>query len=223
LFVALFILLFQVVIDRANRLLYQENDKIKTFHSGLLLSTVIREREAQKDLMKLKKQQLKLMDDNYVEQERSILAEQLLEEQKEQQLRILRSKQLASSQLEQLNHYRLRQTLERQEQLSDGDRLKKLAADSLIDSEFEEHQRHERMRELNMEYTRANKEQELVKHEKKIQELAEAQKIAKFAAEKERLQQLRKEHENAKFIIKQTRHEKMLRRQYEHLESNKQN
>ena len=37
----------QMQIERANKMLYEETDRVKTFHSRLLMSDILREREEQ--------------------------------------------------------------------------------------------------------------------------------------------------------------------------------
>lgn len=115
----------RIVIDRANRLLYQENDKVKNFHSGLLLSSVVKQREAQIELKNKKKEQQKEQDKQWVYYAELDRIKAIETEQKEQAERQAKSLHLATTQLEQLNLSRLKNALERQEEIKDGERLRK--------------------------------------------------------------------------------------------------
>jgi len=110
-----------------------------------------------------------------------------------------------------------RQQAERLEQVAEGDRIKRMAADAMREAAEDEANRHARQSAYNQEYLRANDEQLLLKAQRAAHEAKEDAKILAFAAEKERLSQLRREHEGAKFAAKQARLAKLLQRQYEHL------
>merc|ERR1711959_286057 len=45
----------RMAIERANKMLYDDSDNVKTFHSNLLLSDVLKEREAQIEVSRQKK------------------------------------------------------------------------------------------------------------------------------------------------------------------------
>lgn len=74
----------RVVIDRANRILYQETDKVKNFHSGLLLSSVLKEREAQLVLAQAKRDQRFAIENAWIgaaeEQRKAAIAKEEKEE-----------------------------------------------------------------------------------------------------------------------------------------------
>ena len=45
----------RMAIERANKMLYDDSDKVKSFHSNLMLSDVLKEREAQIEITRQKK------------------------------------------------------------------------------------------------------------------------------------------------------------------------
>merc|ERR1712147_165301 len=45
----------RMAIERANKMLYDDSDRVKNFHSNLLLSDVLKEREAQIEVSRQKK------------------------------------------------------------------------------------------------------------------------------------------------------------------------
>jgi hypothetical protein len=207
----------RVVLDRANRLLWQENDKVKQFHGGLLHAAVIKEREAQIELQARKRAQQQMIARTYHDLAEEDRLKALEMDRIEQEKRTEKARGAAKQQLQQLAEVRERQALERAEQVALGDRIKRQAADAVRESAAEEAKRHAQQQSYNQEYLRANAEQLALKQARAAHEAKEDGKIVAFAAEKERLLQLRREHEKSKFEIKQARFEKMLRRQYEHL------
>lgn len=94
------------------------------------------------------------------------------------EIRLQKSRELAETQLEQLHHSRLKKMLERQEEIRDGVKLKKIAADAIVDAELEQQRMIRRQQSMNQEYLRANKEQEQIKLTQKQQEALEDEKIA---------------------------------------------
>lgn len=207
----------RVVLDRANRLLWQDTDKVKNFHGGLLLASVLKEREAQLELAVAKKSQRKKIDQTYHDIAEEDRLKALEMERLEQEKRHEASRQAASQQLEQLRQVRMRQAVERLEEVEEGERIKRVALEAVKEAEEEEKRRQEKMWSYNQEYLRANDEQLAMKQARLAVEKLEDDKIAAFAAEKDRLTNLRKDHERAKFLSKQARFEKMLKRQYDHL------
>lgn len=207
----------RVVLDRANRLLWQDTDRVKNFHGGLLLASVLKERESQIELQKEKKLQLIKQNQYYhnIAEEDRIKSIEIskLEEEK----RVACARQAASEQIEQLKLMKEKQTRERLEELEQGERIKRMVQEATAENEEEEQERKEKMLMYNKEYLRANEEQLELRRERMRKEEIEDEKIVKYAEEKERLELLRKESENQKFQKKQQRFEKMLKRQYDHL------
>lgn len=209
----------RVVLDRANRILWQETDKVKHLHSGLLLSSVMKEREQQLELKKFKKAQLGEIDKTF-----EIIAEEnrqkgLAREREEEEARLAKNHIGQKMQLEQLQLCRAKQAHERAETIAEGERMKAAAAERVKEAEKAEIERHDKMRAYNLEYLRANQESLSIRQVRADEEAKEDEKIAKFAYEKERMFALRKEHEAAKTKAKQTRFENMLQRQFNHLKN----
>eukprot|EP00913_Durusdinium_trenchii_P031776 g29760.t1 len=60
-------------IDRANKLLYEESDRMKSFHSKMMLCDVIAEREAQMSLRGELKKLEQIREDRFLEMEKQML------------------------------------------------------------------------------------------------------------------------------------------------------
>jgi hypothetical protein len=207
----------RVVLDRANRLLWQGTDKVKNFHGGLLLASVLKEREAQLELKAAKEAQRKLVDATFHDQAEEDRLKALEMTKIEQEKRAEQNRAAAQQQLAQLREIRLRQSIERAEEVAEGDRIKRVAEEAVKEAVVEEQKRQEKIARYNQEYLRANDEQLALKAARIRSEANEDGKIAAFAAEKERMTNLRRKHEGIKFAAKQARFEKMLQRQFDHL------
>ena len=207
----------RVVLDRANRLLWQDTHAVKNFHGGLLHASVLKEREAQIDLKQRKAAQRRVLDQTFHDaaEEDRIKAEEmsLIEAEK----RAENARAAAAQQLQQLREVRVKQQEERLEQVAEGERIKRVAAAAIQESAAEDARRQEAARRYNAEYMRANDEQLLLKQAQVEHEMKEDARIVAFATEKERLVNLRRDHEAAKFAAKQQRIEKMLKAQFDHL------
>lgn len=208
----------RAAIDKANRLLFKGNDRVKSFQSSLMLSTVMQERQRQIELKRTRKGHDQRLDAMWLQIQNENLEQQYKREEFEEEDRKRKSKQLATTQLEQLKEFQIRQMQERMEEIAHGERNKRVAVQALKETAEQEELRKRQMVETNKEYLRANVEQRKVKAERKRLEALETQKIQEFASEKERLDDMRKKAEADRFNAKAERYEKMMARQFQHLQ-----
>lgn len=209
----------RAAIAKANRIQFQDCERVKTFQTALAMANTLKERQAQiqinrrKKVAKSKEEQMwfKIQEENVKAQIAREEAEELRKQQK--------SKEIANQQLEQLAEVRERQKAQRIEEILDGERNKAVAREAVEEQEEMEQLRIARMRENNREYMRANIEQQKIKAERQKLELMEEAKIAEYAANLEKMAGLRKENELAKFKQKQARFEAMMARQHAHLKA----
>jgi len=207
----------RAILDRANRLLWQETDKVKQFHGGMLLASVLKEREAQIELKKKKQEMMRTIDQAFHEQsEAERLKAQRMNELEEEK-RALNAQHAAALQRQQLREVRERQERERAEQVAEGERIKRVAAEAKREAQEEEAARKQQQWSYNQEYLRANDEQLILKQKRLEREEEELSKIARYATEKERILSERAAAANEIARAKAQRHEAMLSRQYEHL------
>jgi len=205
-------------IDRANRLLYQSNDKVKSFHSALLLSNVIKEREMQREILKQRTEQKKQIDSMYDRMMEEKRQTELQREADEQSQRKLQSKSLADTQMQQLAALHSRYQRERVEEMEEGERIKRIALQAQKEAEASEARRQMRKKENAQAFVKFNEQQMLLKEEEARREAEEERKIAEFAQEKERMLHKRQEVEAAKFKHKQGIHAALIETQYQHLQ-----
>jgi hypothetical protein len=209
----------RAAVDRANRLQFQDCERVKTFQTALSMANTLKERQAQIMINRRKKVAKAKEDQMWFRIQEDNIKAQIAREEQEELRRQEKSKGVARMQLEQLAEVRERQKQARIEEILDGERNKAIAKEAVEEAEEMERLRIARMKENNMEYMRANIEQQKIKDERRKLEEQEEKKIAEYAAEQERLENLRKENELAKFKQKQARFEAMLSRQHAHLKA----
>merc|ERR1711959_310836 len=65
----------RMAIERANKMLYDDNDRVKAFHSNLLLSDVLKEREAQIEVSRQKKKNERRREKYWAEMQKDAMHE----------------------------------------------------------------------------------------------------------------------------------------------------
>ncbi len=186
-------------IDRAGRLLYQENDRVKEFHSALLLSSVMKERAAQIELNRIKKQHNQRIDRMHLESIKATCDRLAKVEEDEARERREKSKQLADTQEKQLVAVHERRRQELLEEVRIGELNRKLYIEAVAEQRAADQARKTGQFAFNMEYLRMNEEQKKIKSENAKLEALEDAKIKEYAAEKERTLAMRKRVEEVRF------------------------
>lgn len=205
-------------IERANRMLFQQQDKTKEFQSSMLYSKVLAERSDQIKLHRRKMEHEENMDRMWEAQKiEQINYANKLEEEKEISRR-MKSKELQKSQLTQLRVHQERLSIERQHNIEEGKWLQNMAQKAIEEERQVEAARKQRRMQNQQELFRANKETQKIRAQRAILEAAEEQQILEFAKKKEKKDQLRKDAIAAKLAAKQEMYAKMVAEQSKHLE-----
>lgn len=205
-------------VERANVLLYEENDKIKSFTSKLFLATVLEEREKQ---LAIKEERRRLEKQLEIE---ACAAEQeaLRRAEEKEKTKIHESKQrtfaLKSAQLQQLEDLRQIKIQERDTYRAEGARIRQSAEQAVEEERSAERERKEQQRIRGAELARTNEEILLAKKEQKLKENAEAERIAMFAQLKEQQMLERKTRADQKFVAKLRARQQLIDLQSKQLE-----
>ncbi|OWZ17121.1 hypothetical protein PHMEG_0008974 [Phytophthora megakarya] len=194
-------------IERANRLLYEQTDRMKTLRSKQLLADVFHHRTLQLE----EKQMLKEQDDltNYM-YDRQVLDKVIEDEKEEQRLRKIKLEEnarLAIIQKEQLEEYKQRYINELREEKMDGERMKQQAEQEYLKEMEKDRQRKMRLKQASEDTQLAN--QRLRAHR-------EMQK------EKERLEDLKREEEAHKKQLRDIKRMDLQRQKQEDAQTRKQ-
>merc|ERR1719188_2549763 len=118
-------------IDRANKLLHDESDRMKSFHSKMMLCDVLAEREAQVSLKDELKKLEQVREDRFLEMEKQNYRKMLEREMKEKETREELSRIAAKAQKQQLAEYKEKRFREVEDQMLEGELLRRKAVEDL--------------------------------------------------------------------------------------------
>lgn len=204
-------------ISKANHQLYDQQDRVKAFHSKMLMCDVLAEREQQKKLQKEKKKQVSQREKEWEEFELQKLAEQ--DEKAREDLEKVYKKKMTNAKMikDQLHDFKLGYVRKMQEEMIEGELLKRKVAEDLKKEQEKERKKQEGVQRLMNEQRKCNEEQmRLLEIQRQREEEDDAQ-IANFATKKSQLEQLRKDKEEQKFQEKQREKQKLIDRQSKQL------
>jgi hypothetical protein len=207
----------KVVIDRANKMLFENQDPVKSFHSKLLMCDVMKERDFQNDIKSRKKEM-----DNEVERKwQDIKEQQLLDYDIKEMEKIAEERRKKGDQMnminEQFQDFKVRKVKEYQDKVIEGEIIKARAKAAILEEKQKEQGRRDKCVEQKNEFIKANYELEKLKEVKKLKDKQEEKKIEEFAIKKQQMQDLKKRKEEEKFREKQNQRQKLIDQQVEYL------
>lgn len=173
------------IVERANRLLFADRDAVKNLETGVKLSRVIKEREAQ--IVEKQQRIDKERKDSAQFHEKSLTSLRIANEQAASALVKQREAQLelAKSQKSQLSQYKARQNEILLREVNEGERARQIEAAVAAELRESEVQRTKEMRKMAKDYMTANDDLLKRRAELALAEQAEEAKIRRYAAEKE--------------------------------------
>jgi hypothetical protein len=124
----------QIVIEKANKILFEAQDPVKSFHSKMLLSDVLKERDYQKDIKNRKKEMddeierkwLELERENILENDRKVMQKKEDEQnKKKERLKFIN---------QQFQDYKFKRIKEYQDAVIEGEMIK-LASKQAIEND----------------------------------------------------------------------------------------
>jgi len=197
-------------IDRANKLLYDESDRMKSFHSKMMLCDVLAEREAQISLKEELKKLEQIREDRFLEMEKQNYRKMLEREMKEKETKEELSKIASVAQKEQLAEYKERRFQEVEDQMLEGELLRRKAMEDLEGERQAEGKRREMSVKAQKETQKANVYLKQIKAEDMLRQQKEEEKIQDYAVRKEKMLQLRKQKEEEVFQQRQAARNTMI-------------
>merc|ERR1712151_1109277 len=200
----------KATIDRANKLLYDESDRMKSFHSKMMLCDVLAEREAQVALKGELKKLEQIREDRFLEMEKQNYRKMLEREMKEKETKEELSKIAAKVQKEQLAEYKEKRFREIEDQMLEGELLRRKAIEDLESEKQSERKRRDTAIKALAETQKANEYLKQIKAEDTLRQQREDEKIQQYAARKEKMLRLRKQKEEEVFQQKQAARNKMI-------------
>merc|ERR1719188_2149056 len=180
-------------IDRANKLLHDESDRMKSFHSKMMLCDVLAEREAQVGLKNELKKLENIREDRFLEMEKQNYRRMLERELKEKETKEELSKMAAKAQKQQLAEYKEKKFREIEDQMLEGELLRRKAIEDLDGERTAEKRRREQAVKAMAETQKANEYLKQIKAEDMLRQQREEEKIQEYAVRKEKMLHLRKQ------------------------------
>ena len=206
-----------LIVQKARRQLFEEQDAVKSFNSKLLFCDTLKERDYQKEITNRKKQINDMINKKFLENEKKKLDEydkkienkKILEDEKRKEIMKIMREQLKESKIKIIQDY--------QERLVEGQLMKINMQKAMEEEKKMIEKKNKHKKEMQKEYFEAN---EKLKKERKIQEekdIAENKKIEEFAIKKQQRDDLRKKVENQKIQNKLDIHQKLVDIQFKNL------
>jgi len=210
----------RAAIDRAQKLLFEDTDRVKTFNSKLYLSDALKERELQAEIAAEKKARAKREEEFWHNKTLQQVKEMEAEEERKAEERLQRAMRAKEIQTEQLEEMRLRIVKERLDERHEGELIKARALANMEEEEQSKQTAKLEARQKAMEalhQTRKHASEKAEMDAKRQQE--EEETIRKFAEQKERKMQQRAARAAELTNKKQQMRQQMIDRQYEYLMS----
>ena len=207
-----------LVVERAKKMLFDQQDPVKSFHSKLMYSDMLKEREYQKDISERKKTINRTIEQQFFDMEQKRMEEYDHNELRKAQLEADKRNERMQVIHKQLHEAKVRRVQDYQEKLVEGHLMKMAAEKALEDERRKEQELQLKRMKQREEFLKANEMLEKVKEEKRLKELEEEKKIAEFAFKKQQLTELREKVAADKFKEKQQQRQKLIDKQIEHLQ-----
>ena len=212
-----------LIIQKAKKLLFDEQDPVKTFNMKLMYCDMLKERDYQNEIKNRKKEINNIIEKQFFEMDKKKMEDydkkeaekaKMEEEKKKIRMKIIN---------DQLQQSKIKIIQDHQEKLVDGE-LMKLNMKRALEAEKKEKELIEqRKKEQRKEYIEANKRLQQYKEEQKKKEIEEEKKIQEFAFKKQQLADLRKRIEEEKEKEKQRQRDKLEAMQMAYYNSLKKN
>merc|ERR1719359_1020150 len=186
---------------------------MKAFHGKMMLCDVLAEREAQ---IALKSELTKLdqvREDRFLEMEKQNYRKMLEREMKETEMKQELSRIASKAQKEQLADYKEKRFREIEDQMLEGELLRRKAIEDLEAERKAERKRRGMAVQALAETQKANEYLKQIKAEDLLRQQREEEKVQEYAQRKEKLLELRKQKEDEVFQQKQASRNAMIESQ----------
>lgn len=207
----------KATIDRANKLLHDESDRIKSFHSKMMMCDVLAEREAQVGLKGELTKLEGIREDRFLEMEKQNYRRMMEREMKEKETREELNKMASHAQKQQLAEYKEKRFQEVEDQMLEGELLRRKAIEDLDGERNAELKRREQAVRAMEQTQQANEYLKQIKAEDMLRQQREEDKVQDYAVRKEKMLQLRKAKEEEVFQQKQAQRASMIEAQSKRL------
>ena len=212
-----------LIIQKAQKLLFDEQDPVKTFNMKLMYCDMLKERDYQNEIKNRKKEINNIIEKQFLEMDKKnrenydkkeIKKAEIEEEKKKFRMKVIND-QLRQSKIKIIQDY--------QEKLVEGELMKLNMKKALEEEKKEKELIEQKKKEQRKQYIEANKRLQQYKEELKKKEVEEDKKIQEFAFKKQQLEDLKKKIEAEKEKEKQKQRDKLEAAQMAYYNSLKKN
>jgi hypothetical protein len=197
-------------LEKAAKQIYDEQDRVKSLHSKMLLSDVLQERELQLELRRRKQEQEREIQGRWLELEQQQLADydaRTLDKMRQTQQKKTEFQRAIRGQVKETIGKAVRHM--REEEL-EGELIKRDAKRAIEEERQKELERRRRAQVTLDETKQANEHLKELKRQEAERDRAEEDRQAMFAMKKEEMMRLRKEREEHKFKEKLATRQRMI-------------
>lgn len=189
----------KAAIEHAKKLQYYQTDRVKGYHGALLLSEVIKEREAQIELKKEIDNAMKNADDHLLEWEEKQRQEAACVEREKAEIRSKQSAELRKTQYEQAQEKRRYAIAERVQDIEEGKAIHKDVEQFHKEQEVKIKKREAKAKDLKKTYDEHMELEKMIKEQQKVAEKRNEKEIKLYANAKKKMAELRKRREGELF------------------------
>ncbi|XP_033106191.1 coiled-coil domain-containing protein 173-like [Anneissia japonica] len=190
-------------IEKAKTLQYYQTDRVKGFHGALLLTEVLKEREAQIELQKAKEEHLKNKDKHLLEKYQRDLEAGILEDHNKALKALTAQREVSEFQKRQIQEHIKVETDAKMKDIKEGQELKhQLEVYNAEKARIEDIRRAEKL-DLMRAHKQTVSDRDLIRAAERQKEEEEEDEIRIFAKAKKKMTQLRKEREQELWQKKQ--------------------
>ncbi|XP_036175824.1 coiled-coil domain-containing protein 173 [Myotis myotis] len=178
-------------IEHAKQYQFYQTERLKNFHSGLLLSRVMKERDAQ-----IESQKSRIKSDKKWEEQLKLNIEKALKEEQEKAGKQRRDRiALANDHLKQIKEHEEEEERRRKSEENDAEEIKRQNALYEIEMRKKLEEKNKEIKERRKLFFEHMNDKNIIKAVEQQQQEEEDEKIRKFIKTKKRLIQMRKEKE----------------------------
>ncbi|XP_040417821.1 coiled-coil domain-containing protein 173-like [Cygnus olor] len=193
-------------IDQAKTYLYYQNERVKGLHSALLLTEVLKERDAQIEFKKFKPDVNKKKEEE-AEREHK---EAILREQEKAHQRYMDRQALRRDQLEQIEEHKRQADLAKLENKREGEEIQRLSRLYELEMQRKMEKEHEEKLERQRLYREHVADQKIIKAAEEQKQMEEDDRIRAHFKAKQRIVKLMKEKEAEMRRLTQERQDKIV-------------
>ncbi|XP_028992422.1 cilia- and flagella- associated protein 210 [Betta splendens] len=197
-------------IEKAKTQLYYQTDRVKGLHRALMLTEVLKEREAQIELKQRIKSAYKEVDKDYTAMVKAREEEALRQEQEKAQQTKLHRQSLAEDIMKQIKENEEERQRQKREMKKDGEEIQRLQELYQWEQIMEEDKQAEQKRNLMQTHLEHLSNRDLIKAAEVQKQQAEEEQRKRFLAAKQKMMKLRKEKETELFREAQSHRERIV-------------